>query len=128
VVEAAWRAVRYDPHWKAQFEDLKKRKHPCQAIVAVARKMLVVVWHVLSQREPCRHSQDEDLAYKMLIWSQRLDEQALQGLTRQQFAKYGLLRLGRGAELNRIVRNNLPRRLAPAEEVLALIPELKPPK
>ena len=128
MVEAAWRAVRSDPHWKDQFEDLKKRKHPSQAIVAIARKMLVVVWHVLSQREPCRHSQDEDLAYKMLIWSQRLDEQALQGLTRQQFAKYGLLRLGRGAQLNRIVRNNLPRRLAPADEVLALLPELKPPK
>jgi transposase len=128
LVEAAWRAVRCDPHWKAQFEELKKRKHKSQAIVAIARKMLVVVWHVLSKQEPCRLSQDEDLAYKMIIWSQRLDEDALQGMTRQQFAKYGLLRLGAGKNIERIVRNGFSRRLASAEDVLTLKPELRPPQ
>jgi len=44
-------------------------------------------------------------------------------MTRQQFAKYGLLRLGKGLDLTRIVRNGLPRRIAPTEEVLALLPE-----
>ncbi len=53
--------------------------------------------------------------------------EGLQGLTRQQFAKYGLIRIGRGVHLNRIVRSNLPRRLAPTEEILALKPELKLP-
>lgn len=128
MVEAAWRAVRCDPHWKAQFEDLKKRKHHSQAIVAIARKMLVVVWHVLSKQEPCRHSHDDDLAYKMLTWSQHLDEDALHGMSRQQFAKYGLLRLGTGKNIQRIVRNGKPRRLAPADEVFALLPDLRPPK
>jgi len=61
------------------------------------------------------------------IWSQRMDENALHGLTRQQFIKYGLLRLGLGQDLTRIVRSNLPRRIAPAEEVLRLRPELNPP-
>ncbi len=125
MVEAAWGAVRSDPYWKAQFEALKKRgKHANQAVVAIARKMLVAVWHVLSRREPRRHSTDEDLAYKMLIWSQRMDEGALQGLTRQQFIKYGLLRLGAGQDITRIVRNGFPRRIASSEEVLALMPEL----
>lgn len=58
------------------------------------------------------------------IWSWKMDKEALNGLTRQQFVKYGLLRLGRGQHLTRIVRSNLPRRLAPTEEVLALKPEL----
>ena len=67
MVEAAWGAVRSDPHWKAQYEDLKKRgKHSNEAIVAVARKLLVSIWHVLTKREPHCHSSDEDLAYKML--------------------------------------------------------------
>ena len=125
MVEAAWGAVRSDPYWKAQFEALQKRgKHANEAIVAIARKLLVVIWHVLSKREPHSHSTDEDLAYKMLIWSQRMDEDALQGLTRQQFTKYGLLRLGAGQDLTRIVRNGFPRRIAPSDEVLALLPEL----
>lgn len=125
MVEAAWGAIRSDPYWKAQYEGLKKRgKHSNEAIVAVARKMLVAVWHILSKREPYRHANEEDLAYKMVIWSQRMDEKALNGMTRQQFVKYGLLRLGKGAHLTRIVRKGTPRRIAPTAEVLALKPEL----
>jgi hypothetical protein len=89
--------------------------------------MLVAVWHVLSKREPYRHATEEDLAYKMVIWSQRMDEDALRGMTRQQFVKYGLLRLGAGQHLTRFVRNGTSRRIAPTAEVLALKPDLKPP-
>ena len=70
LVEAASRdavAVRSAPHWKSQYENLKKRgKHANEAIVAIARKMLVAVWQVLTKREPHLHSSEEDLAYKML--------------------------------------------------------------
>ena len=128
MVEAAWSAVGSSPYWKATYEDLKTRgKHSNQAIVAVARKMLVSVWHVLSKREPFRHASEEDLAYKMVIWSQRMDEEALRGMTRQQFVKYGLLRLGAGQDLTRFVRNGTPRRIAPTDEVLALKPDIRPP-
>lgn len=127
LVEASWGAIRSDPYWKAQYERLKKTKHANKAIVAIARKLLVAVWHILTHREPYRHFDDETIAYKMLIWSQRMDEQALDGMTRPQFAKYGLLRLGVGQELTRIVRNGLPRRIAPTDEVLKLRPDLKPP-
>ena len=97
LVEGAWGAVRSDPYWKAQYDGFKKRgKYSNEAIVAVARRMLVSVWHILTKREPYRHFDAETIAYKMLIWSQRMDEKALKGMTRQQFAKYGLLRLGVG--------------------------------
>ena len=91
------------PYWKAQFETLKKRLPPNQAIVVIARKLLVTVWQVLTKQEAYLQATAEDIAYKRLtesplvgIWSWNMDEQALNGLTRQQFAKYGLLRLGVG--------------------------------
>ncbi len=128
LVEAAWSAVGSSPYWKSQYDALKKRgKHANEAIVAVARKMLIAVWHVLTKHEPFRHATQEDLAYKMVIWSQRMDEEALRGMTRQQFVKYGLLRLGTGQDLTRIQRNGVPRRIAPTAEVLALKPDLRPP-
>ncbi len=127
LVQAAWSAVRSDPYWKAQYKRLTKVKHPNKAIVAIARRLLVAAWHILNKRETYRHFDDESIAYKMLIWSQRMDEKALHGLSRQQFAKYGLLRLGVGQDLTRIVRNGLPRRIAPSEEVFELKPELRPP-
>ena len=114
MVEVAWGAVRSDPYWKAQYKRLKKRMHVNKAIVAVARRLLVSVWHILTKREPYNHFDDETLAYKMLIWSQNMDEKALRGMTRQQFAKYGLLRLGVGENITRIERNGMPRRVAPA--------------
>lgn len=127
MVQAAWAAVRSDPYWTEQYRRLTKVKHPNKAIVAIARRLLVTAWYLLTKREPYRHFDDETIAYKMLIWSQRMDTDALHGLTRQQFAKFGLLRIGVGRDLTRIVRNGLPRRIAPADEVLALRPDLKPP-
>jgi hypothetical protein len=52
-----------------------------------------------------------------------------QGMTRPQFARYYLMRLGIGNELKRVALNpEFPYRLAPVEEVLALRPELRPPE
>jgi transposase len=127
LVEAAWGAVRSDPYWKNQYHRLTKYKHPSKAIVAIARRLLVSVWHILTKRESYRHFDETAIAYKMMIWSQRMDQDALNGMTRQQFIKYGLLRLGIGSHLTRIVKNGVPRRIAPACEVLALKPELRPP-
>ncbi len=126
-VEAAWVAVGCDPYWQAQFQRLEQRMPRNKAIVAIARRLLVAIWHILAKREPYRHFETETIAYKMLTWAWSLDDAARQGLTRQQFAKYGLLRLGIGQDLERIERGGYPRRLAPAEEVLALKPELRPP-
>ncbi len=127
MVEAAWVAARFNPYWKAQFKRLEKRMHRNQAIVAIARRMLVSIWHILTKRETYRHLDEEDIAYKMLIWAWAMDESSRKGMTPQQFAKYGLLRLGTGQNLERIVRGGAPRRIAPTEEVLALKPELEPP-
>ncbi len=128
LVQAAWAAVRSDPYWKAQYQRLTKAKHPNKAIVAIARRLLVSAWYILTKREPYRRADDETIAYKMMIWSQRMDEKALRGLTRQQFIKYGLLRLGVGQDLTRIERQGVPRRIAPTDEVLKLQPDLKPPR
>ncbi len=124
LVEASWQAIRSNPRLRAEYDRLCERKHPNQAIVAIARKLLVTIWYVLSDKQPYNHYSEEDLAYKMLTWSWHIDNAALNGMTRQQFAKYGLMRLGVGVQLTRIVRGNYPRRLASAEEVLALKPEL----
>ena len=125
LVEASWQAIRSNPRWRAEYDELCKRKHQNQAIVAIARNLLVTLWYVLNRREAYDQSNEEDLAYKMLTWAWHIDKTALQGMTNQQFAKYGLLRLGKGEELTRIVRGGLPRRIASKEEVLALKPDLR---
>lgn len=124
LVEAAWQAIRSNARLRAEYDQLCKRKHPNQAIVAIARKLLVILWCLLNRQESYNPATDEDLAYKMLTWAWHMDKSAKRGMTNQQFAKYGLLQLGRGEHLTRIVKGGKPRRIAPKEDVLALMPEL----
>ena len=128
LVEAAWKAVQMSPIWKARFEELKKRKGSCKAIVAIARKLLVTIWYVLAREETDRNASEEDLAWKMLLWSWSLAEEARLGLTPKQFAKYSLLRLGVQNDVTSFMRGKVLRRIAPAEEVLARISELGLPR
>jgi len=125
MVEAAWRAVRISPFWKAEYEKhLDRMRKPNQAIVVIARKLLVAIWHVLSKEETDMHASEEDLAYKMLVLSWSLSEDVRMGLTYKQFAKYALMKLGVETDITRFVRKNVPRRLAPRDEVLARMTEL----
>jgi len=88
----------------------------------------VTLWYLLSRNESYLPSSDEDLAYKMLTWAWHMDKRAKRDMTNQQFAKYALLQLGRGEHLTRILKGGRPRRIAPAAEVLALKPNLQPPR
>jgi hypothetical protein len=124
LIEAAWKAVQMSSLWKQRYEELKKRKGSCKAIVAIARKLLVTIWYVLTREETDRNASEEDLAWKMLLWSWSMGEEARLGLTPKQFAKYSLMRLGVESDLTEFQRGKVLRRIAPAEEVLARMSEL----
>ena len=109
--------------------------HVNTAVVSIARRMLVSTWHILTERETNLRFDEETTAYKKLtsvplavIWALAMDEKPRSGMTPHQLAMYGLLRLGTGQDLERIVRGGAPRRIAPTEEILALKPELAPPR
>ena len=126
MVEVAQMAVKSDPLWKTRFQEMQKRMHRNQAITAVAHRLLELVWYVLTRRQPYRHFTHERIAYKYLTWAWKMDEAARDGLTRQQFARYYLMRLGIGHDLTRIALDpKHPRKLASEAELLALRPELK---
>jgi transposase len=68
MVEAAWVAVEHHPHWKAQFERLSRRIGKQKAIVAIARKLLVAVWHVLTEQQADCHADAQAIARKLMNW------------------------------------------------------------
>ena len=80
---------------------------------------------MLTRRQAYQHFTHERIAYKYLTWSWQLSEEDRDGLTRQQFARYYLMRLGIGHDLERVALNpRHPRKLASEEELLTLRPEL----
>ncbi len=125
LVEAAQTAVRSHPYWRALYARLERRIGAGKAIVAVARKLLVAIWHVLSTQQADRHADAEQVAFKLMTWAWKLSDAERGGMHSRQFIRYHLLRLGLGDDLTHITRGGTRRPLAAPEEILRLHPELR---
>jgi hypothetical protein len=88
--------------------------------------LLVVIWHVLTERAADQQADPDMVAFKLMTSSWKLTDEQRGGLTSRQFIRYHLLRLNLGHDLTHIVRGGAKRLIAPPEEVLALRPELRP--
>ncbi len=97
-------AVGSHPYWKALFERLAARVGRPKAIVAIARKLLVVVWHVLRQQVADREAVPQQVAGKFLEWSWKLGRGNRAGLTSGAFIRRELRRLQLGENVTAISR------------------------
>lgn len=129
LVEAAWAAVKHHPYWKARFEKLAQRIGKKKAIVAIVRKLLVTIYHVLSKKEADRHSQSEKVALKFVVWSRKLKPKGRGGLNTADFVRQHLDQLGLETELDEVGWPSTPKlRLPPTELARVLpLPEVAPP-
>jgi len=100
MVEAAQTAANAHPHWRAELARLEPRLGRNKAIVAIARKLLVVVWHTLSEETADHHADAQRLARKLLQHAYRLGRANRQpGQSCGEYLRTQLDRLGLGAEL-----------------------------
>jgi transposase len=99
LVEGAWRAVETNPLWKAALRKLTRRMSEPQAIVAIARKLLVVVWHVLTKRVADSHADAEIVARKLFYWGAQLRRED-RAMLLAAFTRAGLDRLKLGEDLS----------------------------
>jgi len=74
MVEAAQTAANTHPHWKAELARLEPRLGRNKAIVAIARKLLVAVWHLLTEKTLDRYAEPERLARKFMQVAYALGE------------------------------------------------------
>jgi len=99
IIEAAWVAVQHHPHWQEQFEALAARRGTGRAIVAIARKLLVVLWHVLTKHEADRHADLPAVARRLMRWGAYHGVASSLGLPRSAFVRRELDRLQMGQSL-----------------------------
>jgi transposase len=55
LIEVAWAAVQNSDIWRQQYQKISQRRGSQKAIVAIAPRILVVVWHVWQKQEPSRY-------------------------------------------------------------------------
>jgi transposase len=103
LVEAAQTAANTHPHWQAELARLEPRLGRNKAIVAIARKLLVLVWHVLAQNQTDRFAQPEQVARKLMQFTYHIGKRnrpAAQSTA--QFVRKQLDALQLGADLSAI--------------------------
>jgi transposase len=76
LVEAAHAAANSHPHWKAELARLEPRLGRNKAIVAIARELLVTVWHVLACKVADRFAEPEKVSKKccpsLMQWARKI--------------------------------------------------------
>lgn len=119
LTEAAWSAVQFDQRWREQFERLAQRIGRHKAIVAIARKLLVVIWHVLSKQRVDRQADPQRVVRFFLAWGRQAKSFARLGLKASQFARQQLDVLGIGQELPSLITYGVTYRLPPSSLLVA---------
>ena len=125
LIHSAHMAARSHPHWQRRYQEMCRRMPKQKAIVAIARKLLVVIWHVLTKGEVDQHSSVERIGYRMAIWYWNLPQSHKEGFSRAQFVRWQLMQLDIGHDLTHIPLPNATEpsqrlRLATAEEAQAV--------
>lgn len=119
LVEAAWITVRFDRRRQEQFERLAERIGRRKAIVAIARKLLVVIWHVLFHRRVDRQADPERVVRYFLAWGRQAKVWSRLGLKASAFARRQLDILGIGQDLPTLITFGATYRLPPSTLPLA---------
>jgi transposase len=105
MVEAAHTASRCHPHWQRELARLEPRLGHNKALVAIARKLLVVVWHVLMKDSVDRHAEPYQVARALMVYGYRLGRaHRPQGQSVPEFVRAHLERLGIGADLRTVAK------------------------
>jgi hypothetical protein len=100
LVQAAHHAVEKHAHWKGQFERLEPRLGRSKAVVAVARKLLIAVWHVLTDGCADKYADPEKVAFSLFRFAYRVGVRKLPGdVSALQYTRDQLDRLEIGQDL-----------------------------
>jgi transposase len=113
MVNAANHAIEHHPHWKKEFGRLEPHLGRSKAVVAIARKLLVAVWHVLSEKTADRFADPGDVARSLYSHAYRVGvRNRPKGQTALAYTREQLDRLGIGQDLQEITygsrRHKLP--------------------
>jgi transposase len=103
MVEAAIHATRSHPHWKQVYRRLEPRTGRNKALVAVARKLLIAVWHILTEEQVDRFAIPEKVAATLFAHAYRVGVRNLPGeMSAREFTRHNLDRLGIGRNLTHL--------------------------
>lgn len=85
LIEVAWAAVQNSTIWRERYQKFAHKKGSQKAIVAIARRILVTIWHVWQQREQYDDTTVEAIQRKFTRWAYSYKLARSYGYTAKQF-------------------------------------------
>jgi hypothetical protein len=89
ICEESW-SKSHGPHLKEKFEQLSLRRGHKKALIAVARKQLVILWNVLSKQQTYKEPQIV-LSQRQIEQKQKYYQKKLSSLTKYSNEKAGYI-------------------------------------
>jgi transposase len=117
MIEAARHTVRHNPYWKAEYARLSGRIGKHKAIVAIARKLLIGVWHVLTNNEADRFIQPVQVAKSLFGYAYDIQAHLPKGESKLAYVRYHLDQLGIGQNLTHLPWGSKIYKLPPSKLV-----------
>jgi transposase len=115
MVNAANHAVEHHPHWKKELGRLELHLGRSKAIVAIARKLLVAVWHILTDQVTDRFADPQNVARSFISHAYKLGRKNRpEGQSALTFTREQMDRLGIGIDLQEISWGSKLRKLPPS--------------
>jgi transposase len=105
MVEAARAAIRWDPHWRKIYNRIARRRGSSIAVVAVARRLLVLVWHLLTKNDIYYYLQPQTFVNKLQNWAYRIGRAHLPAASTRDFVHQQLSNLGLNHLAQSLTRN-----------------------
>lgn len=120
MVDVAHHAAQHHPHFKVEYERLSRSIGKKKAMVAIARKLLVAVWHLLARGTADKFADPTQVACSMFAFAHRVRVRNLpQGMSALQFTRTQMDRLGIGQEVLVVPWGRKRYRLPPSKLALA---------
>ena len=116
MVQVGMHASRSHPHWRDMHRQIAERRNKYRAKVAIGRRILISVWHVLTKHELDRFAIPEKLAAKFFAHAYKVGVSNLpDGMSAREYVRYCLDVLGTGQKLDHFYygkkRYTLPERI-----------------
>jgi hypothetical protein len=103
MVQAAMHAIKSDKRWKRAYTALEPRLGKRKAKVAIARRLLVTIWYLLSRAETDREADAAQVAQTLMNFAYDAGPEKLpKGQSVREFVREQLDALGIGADLMQI--------------------------
>jgi transposase len=116
MVNAANRAVQHHVHWKSELERLQPHLGRSKAVVAIARKLLVAIWHVLTENIADRFADPSAVARSFYDHAYSIGRKNLpEGQSVLTFIRTQMDQLGIGKDLQEFPWGGRLRKLPPSK-------------